>query len=111
MSSLDEITTVDGPSSTSEQAAQRAESLGGYLERADSDAVLRDLEDSCVASRARNRRGLALGFAGESDSTAPTVGELVRERQKPPHDRCLRARVPTVQALEQRTLLIPTTTR
>src|SRR3954467_15435692 len=54
----------DQPAKLAEQAAQRAESLGDYLQRADGDAILRDLEDfgrrqpwAVIAG------GLALGFA------------------------------------------------
>ncbi len=54
----------DTPARYAEQAADRAERLGGYLERADGDTILRDVEDfgrkrpwAVVAG------GLALGFA------------------------------------------------
>jgi ElaB/YqjD/DUF883 family membrane-anchored ribosome-binding protein len=54
----------DQPAKLAEQAAQRAESLGNYLQRSDGDAILRDLEDfgrqrpwAVIAG------GLALGFA------------------------------------------------
>src|ERR1700754_4419606 len=54
----------DQPAKLAEQAAERAESLGGYLERSDGDTILRDLEDfgrrqpwAVIAG------GLALGFA------------------------------------------------
>ena len=54
----------DQPAKLAEQAAQRAESLGDYLQRADGDAILRDLEDfgrrqpwAVIAG------GVALGFA------------------------------------------------
>jgi len=52
------------PAKLAEQAAQRAESLGDYLQRADGDKILRDVEDfgrqrpwAVIAG------GLALGFA------------------------------------------------
>ena len=52
------------PAKLAEQAAQRAESLGDYLQRSDGDAILRDLENfgrrqpwAVIAG------GLALGFA------------------------------------------------
>jgi gas vesicle protein len=52
------------PAKLAEQAAQRAESIGDYLQRADGDAILGDLEDlgrrqpwAVIAG------GLALGFA------------------------------------------------
>ena len=54
----------DQPAKLAEQAAQRAESLGDYLQRSDGDTILRDLEDfgrqrpwAVIAG------GLALGFA------------------------------------------------
>jgi hypothetical protein len=54
----------DEPARLAEQAAQRAESLGGYLERSDGDTILRDVEDlgrrqpwAVIAG------GIALGFA------------------------------------------------
>jgi hypothetical protein len=54
----------DQPAKLAEQAAQRAESLGDYLQRSDGDTILRDLEDF-----GRQRPwavvvgGLALGIA------------------------------------------------
>jgi broad specificity phosphatase PhoE len=54
----------DQPAKLAEQAAQRAESLGDYLQRSDGDAILRDIEDfgrqrpwAVIAG------GVALGFA------------------------------------------------
>ncbi|MBE2316205.1 hypothetical protein DVA67_009475 [Solirubrobacter sp. CPCC 204708] len=54
----------DQPAKLAEQAAQRAETLGDYLQRSDGDAILGDLEDfgrrqpwAVIAG------GLALGFA------------------------------------------------
>jgi hypothetical protein len=54
----------DQPAKLAEQAAQRAESLGDYLQRSDGDAILRDIEDfgrqrpwAVIAG------GIALGFA------------------------------------------------
>ena len=54
----------DQPAKLAEQAAQRAESLGDYLQRSDGDTILRDVEDfgrrqpwAVIAG------GLALGFA------------------------------------------------
>jgi hypothetical protein len=53
----------DQPARLAEQAAQRAESLGDYLKRADGDTILRDVEDF---SRRRPWAvvggGLGLGF-------------------------------------------------
>jgi hypothetical protein len=55
----------DAPASYAEQAAEKAERLGGYLHEADGDRILRDLEDfgrrnpwAVVAG------GMALGFVG-----------------------------------------------
>lgn len=54
----------DGPAKAAEQAADRAERVGGYLERSSGDTILRDVEDF-----GRRRPwavalgGLALGFA------------------------------------------------
>jgi hypothetical protein len=54
----------DQPAKLAEQAAQRAESLGNYLQRSDGDTILRDVEDfgrrqpwAVIAG------GIALGFA------------------------------------------------
>ena len=54
----------DQPAKLADQAADRAESLGGYLERSDGDTILSDLEDfgrrrpwAVIAG------GLVLGFA------------------------------------------------
>jgi len=54
----------DQPAKLAEQAAERVESLGGYLQRSDGDTILRDIEDfgrrqpwAVIAG------GLALGFA------------------------------------------------
>jgi len=54
----------DQPAKLAEQAADRAESLGSYLERSDGDTILRDVEDfgrrqpwAVIAG------GLAIGFA------------------------------------------------
>ena len=54
----------DQPAKLAEQAADRAESLGSYLQRSDGDTILRDLEDfgrrqpwTVIAG------GVALGFA------------------------------------------------
>ena len=54
----------DTPARYVEQAADRAERLGGYLERSDGDRIVRDVED--LARRnpwAVAAGGLALGFA------------------------------------------------
>jgi ElaB/YqjD/DUF883 family membrane-anchored ribosome-binding protein len=52
------------PAKLAEQAAQRAESLGNYLQRSDGDTILRDAEDfSRQRPWAVIAGGLALGFA------------------------------------------------
>lgn len=54
----------DGPARLADQAAQRAERLGRYLERADSNTILQDIED--VGRRQPwtvALGGLAVGFA------------------------------------------------
>src|SRR3954451_1719847 len=52
------------PARLAEQAAQRAESLGDYLQRSDGDTILRDVEDfGRRGPGAVIAGGLALGFA------------------------------------------------
>jgi hypothetical protein len=54
----------DQPAKLAEQAAQRAESLGDYLQRSDGDTILRDVEDFGRSRPwAMIAGGLALGFA------------------------------------------------
>jgi hypothetical protein len=54
----------DQPAKIAEQAAQRAESLGDYLQRSDGDTILRDVEDFGRSQPwAMIAGGLALGFA------------------------------------------------
>ena len=54
----------DQPAKLAEQAAQRAESLGDYLQRSDGDTILRDVEDFGRRQPwAMIAGGLALGFA------------------------------------------------
>jgi len=54
----------DQPAKVVEQAAQRAESLGNYLQRSDGDTILRDVEDFGRSNPwAVIAGGLALGFA------------------------------------------------
>ncbi len=54
----------DQPAKLAEQAAQRAESLGDYLQRSDGDTILRDVEDFGRSQPwAMIAGGLALGFA------------------------------------------------
>jgi hypothetical protein len=54
----------DGPAKIAEQAAERAERLGSYLERSDADTILHDVEDFARSNPwAVALGGLALGFA------------------------------------------------
>ncbi len=54
----------DQPAGLAEQAAQRAESLGDYLQRSDGNTILRDVEDFGRSRPwAMIAGGLALGFA------------------------------------------------
>lgn len=54
----------EGPAKIADQAADRAESLGGYLKNSDADRILQDLEDLGRKSpMAVLAGGLALGFA------------------------------------------------
>src|SRR4051794_41275400 len=74
------------PAKLAEQAAQRIESLGDYLQRSDGDTILRDVEDfgrrqpwAVVAG------GLALGFAAsrflKASSTRRTETRIATGRQ------------------------------
>ena len=69
------------PAKLAEQAAQRAESLGDYLQRSDGDTILRDVEDfgrrqpwAVIAG------GVALGFAASRFLKASST----RRHQGPP---------------------------
>ena len=54
----------DQPAKLAEQAADRAERLGGYLKQSDADRILRDVEDfGRRQPLAVAAAGLALGFA------------------------------------------------
>jgi uncharacterized protein YjbJ (UPF0337 family) len=54
----------DAPARLADQAAERAQRFGGYLERADADTLLNDLEDAARRNPwAVALGGLALGFA------------------------------------------------
>ena len=71
----------DQPAKLAEQAAQRAESLGDYLQRSDGDTILRDVEDFgrrqpwvVVAG------GIALGFAASRFLKASST----RRAERPP---------------------------
>jgi hypothetical protein len=55
----------DKPAQLAEQAAQRAERLGGYLQESDADRILRDVEDFARKQPwAVAAGGLVLGFVG-----------------------------------------------
>ena len=55
----------DGPARMADQAAERAERLGGYLQESDADRILRDVEDFGRRQPwAIAAAGLALGFVG-----------------------------------------------
>ena len=57
----------DQPAKLAEQAAQRAESLGDYLQRSDGDTILRDVEDfgrqPAVGGHRRRPRARVRGLA------------------------------------------------
>lgn len=54
----------DGPAKLADQAAERAERLGGYLEGASGDRILHDVEDMARSNPwAVALGGIALGFA------------------------------------------------
>jgi hypothetical protein len=54
----------DGPAKIADQAAERAERVGGYLENASGDKILHDIEDAARSNPwAVALGGLALGFA------------------------------------------------
>jgi hypothetical protein len=54
----------DGPAKVADQAAERAERLGGYLENSSGDKLLHDVEDAARSNPwAVALGGLALGFA------------------------------------------------
>ncbi|HEX8074135.1 MAG TPA: hypothetical protein VF545_04075 [Thermoleophilaceae bacterium] len=74
----------DGPAKIADQAAERAEKVGGYLERSDADRILNDVEDfgrrqpwAVVAG------GLALGFVA-SRLLKASSGERYRTRSGSP---------------------------
>jgi ElaB/YqjD/DUF883 family membrane-anchored ribosome-binding protein len=78
----------DQPAKVAEQAAERVERLGGYLERSDADTILSDAEDLARKNPwAVVAGGLVLGFAAsrflkasssERYSARQTGGELPR---------------------------------
>lgn len=78
----------DGPARIAEQAADRAERLGGYLTESDADRILEDIEDYAR----RNPMvvalgGLALGFAASRFLKASSAERASRPRTTPPERR------------------------
>jgi hypothetical protein len=72
----------DGPARYVAQAADRAERLGGYLERSDGDRILRDVEDFGRRNPwAIAAGGLLLGFAA-SRMLKASSGERYRSTQQ-----------------------------
>jgi ElaB/YqjD/DUF883 family membrane-anchored ribosome-binding protein len=74
----------DTPARYVEQAADRAERLGGYLQRSDGDAMLRDVEDFARRNPwAIVAGGVAVGFAA-SRMLKASSGERYRSSQFQP---------------------------
>jgi ElaB/YqjD/DUF883 family membrane-anchored ribosome-binding protein len=74
----------DAPARYVEQAADRAERLGGYLERSDADRILRDVEDFGRRNPwAIAAGGLLLGFAA-SRMLKASSGERYRSAAAEP---------------------------
>ena len=79
----------DQPAKLAEQAAQRAETLGDYLQRSDGDTILRDVEDfgrrqpwAVIAG------GVVLGFAASRFLKASSERRYERrDRDAPPTSR------------------------
>jgi ElaB/YqjD/DUF883 family membrane-anchored ribosome-binding protein len=72
----------DAPAKYAEQAAERAERLGGYLKESDGETVLRDVEDFARRNPwAVAAAGLALGFMA---SRLLKASSTERYRQSPP---------------------------
>ena len=72
----------DTPAGYVEQAADRAERLGGYLQRSDGDAMLRDVEDFARRNPwAIVAGGLALGFAASRMLKASSSERYQSSRQ------------------------------
>jgi ElaB/YqjD/DUF883 family membrane-anchored ribosome-binding protein len=73
----------DTPARYVEQAADRAERLGSYLERSDGDRIVRDVEDFARRNPwAVAAGGLALGFAA-SRMLKASSGERYRSASRP----------------------------
>jgi hypothetical protein len=85
----------DGPAKVADQVAERAERLGGYLQRSDGDTLLEDLEEFARKSPwAVVAGGIALGFAASRvlktssrdryDQRSGGTGGLGGQRSLPP---------------------------
>jgi ElaB/YqjD/DUF883 family membrane-anchored ribosome-binding protein len=69
----------DGPAKIADQAAERVERVGSYLQRSDADAILGDVEDFARQNPwAVVAGGIALGFAA---SRFLKAGQADRDRQ------------------------------
>jgi hypothetical protein len=88
----------DQPARLAEQAADRVERVGSYLERADGDTILRDVEDfgrrqpwAVIAG------GLALGFAASRFLKASSERRAQSAPSRPPATRSLTSGAPTTR--------------
>jgi hypothetical protein len=86
----------DQPAKLAEQAADRAESLGNYLQNADGDRILRDIEDfgrrqpwAVIAG------GVVLGFAASRFLKASSSRRYEQSYTAPPTRQNLTAGAPT----------------
>ena len=76
----------DQPAKLAEQAADRAERLGGYLKESDSDRILRDVEDfGRQKPWAVALGGLALGLIGGRFLKASSSRRYAEQRRYPTH--------------------------
>lgn len=85
----------DKPAQLAEQAAERAERLGGYLKESDADRILRDVEDfgrrqpmAVVAA------GLALGFMASRFLKASSQSRYEQSRDPAGHNGYSRSQLP-----------------
>src|SRR3954469_11164208 len=75
----------DGPARIADQAAERAQRVGGYLEDADADRILRDVEDFARRQPwAVVAGGLALGFAAARFMKASSSDRYRQQQQQLP---------------------------
>jgi ElaB/YqjD/DUF883 family membrane-anchored ribosome-binding protein len=76
----------DGPARLAEQAADRADRLGGYLTRSDADTILRDAEDFGRSNPwAVIAGGLAVGFLASRFLKASSSDRYRGRTQLPQH--------------------------